>query len=409
MAKNIQLRIADPCHENWDNMTPVEKGRFCGSCQKQVIDFSSMSDRQVAEFFKKPSTGSVCGRFMTDQLDRSIEIPKKRIPWLKYFFQVAIPAFLLTLKASAVRAPAFRQEQTEAKDTTRKPVYDGRLKMGMVARPMQKPDSKKDTVVRPVTDPLLTVKGEIAVKIPQDTVENCNLPMMGAIAIAVPVQTKADKKIVKGRVVDQEGRPVAFASIQAGNEKALIVAAEDGTFEIKRNWLKKGNSITVSSSGYETLVTSESREINHEWVITLKAKDLLPEVIVTGYTHIKMGKVLMGAVARVKNGELKDNDLIKTENKQIVSPPLIHALMVYPNPVIAGATISLSSQSLDNGLHQVQFISQSGQLVQQKEMKIVPESGNWKFDIPPVPAGGYFLVITNKQNGSKYSAKLIVQ
>ena len=96
MSKKLQLSIPTPCHEDWDDMTPVQqarpddpfgRGKFCGSCQKQVVDFSNMSDRQVAEFFKKPSTGSVCGRFMTDQLDRSIEIPKKRIPWLKYFFQ----------------------------------------------------------------------------------------------------------------------------------------------------------------------------------------------------------------------------------------------------------------------------------------------------------------------------------
>ncbi|MBK6991080.1 MAG: hypothetical protein IPH34_04325 [Chitinophagaceae bacterium] len=52
---------------------------------KQVIDFSSMSDTQVAQFLKKPSTGSICGRFMTDQLNREIEIPKKRIPWAKHF------------------------------------------------------------------------------------------------------------------------------------------------------------------------------------------------------------------------------------------------------------------------------------------------------------------------------------
>jgi len=80
-------------------MTQTEKGRFCASCQKQVIDFSNKSDREIAMFFKKPilsssKGGSVCGRFMDDQLNREIEIPKKRIPWLKYFFQIAIPAFL---------------------------------------------------------------------------------------------------------------------------------------------------------------------------------------------------------------------------------------------------------------------------------------------------------------------------
>jgi len=57
MAKRIQLSVENPCHENWENMSPSEKGRFCGSCQKQVVDFTNMTDGQVAAFFKKPSKG----------------------------------------------------------------------------------------------------------------------------------------------------------------------------------------------------------------------------------------------------------------------------------------------------------------------------------------------------------------
>ena len=72
--KKFELSIPKPCHENWDAMSPEEKGRFCGSCQKTVIDFSEMSDRQVAEFFRRPA-GSVCGRFHQDQLQRTMEIP----------------------------------------------------------------------------------------------------------------------------------------------------------------------------------------------------------------------------------------------------------------------------------------------------------------------------------------------
>jgi hypothetical protein len=134
MSKKIQLSIPKPCHENWDAMTPVEKGRFCGSCQKQVVDFSNMSDRQVAEFFKKPSSGSVCGRFMTDQLEREIEIPKKRIPWLKYFFQFTIPAFLISLKASSQSTKGKIKITAVAKDTTA-PVCAP--KMGIVVKPLE--------------------------------------------------------------------------------------------------------------------------------------------------------------------------------------------------------------------------------------------------------------------------------
>src|SRR5689334_9509838 len=101
MAKKIQLDIPTPCHKNWDNMHPSGKGKFCDSCQKQVVDFTRMTDREIALFFKKKSTGSVCGRFMDDQLNRDMDIPKKRIPWFKYFFQFALPAFIISNKAKA--------------------------------------------------------------------------------------------------------------------------------------------------------------------------------------------------------------------------------------------------------------------------------------------------------------------
>lgn len=101
MSKNIQLAIHEPCHENWDAMTPQEKGRFCGSCQKEVIDFTGMNDQQLAQFFKKPSTGSVCGRFMSDQLNHNLAVPQKRIPWLSYFFTLALPPLLASCESNA--------------------------------------------------------------------------------------------------------------------------------------------------------------------------------------------------------------------------------------------------------------------------------------------------------------------
>lgn len=95
---------------------PEEKGRFCGSCQKTVIDFTTMSDRQIAAFFKKP-TGLTCGRFHQDQLNREIEIPKKRIPWVKYFFTVAIPAFFASCKFAGRQDIVGKMKITEVTQT----------------------------------------------------------------------------------------------------------------------------------------------------------------------------------------------------------------------------------------------------------------------------------------------------
>lgn len=102
LMKKINLSIPRPCHQSWDRMTEVEKGKFCTSCQKTVIDFTSMSDRQLAEFFKKPEAAT-CGRFHSDQLNRDIEIPRKGIPWIKYIFQITWPAFVFFLKSCGVK------------------------------------------------------------------------------------------------------------------------------------------------------------------------------------------------------------------------------------------------------------------------------------------------------------------
>lgn len=37
------VQIAKPCHADWNQMKGDERTRFCGSCQKNVYNLSSMS------------------------------------------------------------------------------------------------------------------------------------------------------------------------------------------------------------------------------------------------------------------------------------------------------------------------------------------------------------------------------
>lgn len=75
MRKSVIINIPEPCHEDWNKMTPKNQGRHCDACQKTVIDFSTKTDEQVIKTIE--STGNLCGRFKTQQLNREIVLTRK--------------------------------------------------------------------------------------------------------------------------------------------------------------------------------------------------------------------------------------------------------------------------------------------------------------------------------------------
>lgn len=115
MSKNIQIRIPEPCHENWQHMTPTEQGRFCGSCQKTVVDFTAMTDKEILDYFSKAAQPT-CGRFSGDQLNKDLQptVIKKRFTWA-YVWNVVLATFLLT-KAHAQEEPVKKSPEVHLPD-----------------------------------------------------------------------------------------------------------------------------------------------------------------------------------------------------------------------------------------------------------------------------------------------------
>ena len=52
-------------------MQSVDGGRFCGNCQKVVVDFTAMTDAGVIRSMARHK-GSTCGRFRAEQLNRPL-------------------------------------------------------------------------------------------------------------------------------------------------------------------------------------------------------------------------------------------------------------------------------------------------------------------------------------------------
>ncbi len=89
----FNISIKKPCTENWETMTPNEKGRHCFSCQKTVVDFTTMSDSQIIYYFQTYQ-GKTCGRFLETQVNRPIlppVLPKNQTRWAWLFSVLLLP------------------------------------------------------------------------------------------------------------------------------------------------------------------------------------------------------------------------------------------------------------------------------------------------------------------------------
>lgn len=193
MPKKIQLHIPTPCHEDWDKMTTIEKGKYCNSCKKNVIDFTGMSDSQLVSFFKKPQNNNTCGRFLDEQLNRNFDIPKKRIPFAKYVVQILLPLFFAGLKSYS----------------------QGSAKI--------KVDSLKESSIGSSIDISKTILGNVS---------------------------SFDFKKIEGHVFDKSGNPIPYSSIVLKETKTGTTTDSNGYYSIPGFFFNSHLTLIASSLGY---------------------------------------------------------------------------------------------------------------------------------------------------------------
>lgn len=102
----MRLRLPKPCHENWETMSPDEKGKFCSVCSRTVEDFTGFSDEELVRSFS--SDKNVCGRFTVDQLGRNLNFSLSS--------KIALGLFAATGIATTAHAQEFKNEDVKKVD-----------------------------------------------------------------------------------------------------------------------------------------------------------------------------------------------------------------------------------------------------------------------------------------------------
>ncbi|PSL22540.1 hypothetical protein [Chitinophaga ginsengisoli] len=189
MKRNIPFKIdiPVPCTQSWDDMHPVDSGRYCGHCSKTIIDFTKLADHEVARIFLD-SKGPICGRFSESQLNRDLlAIEKERANAL-------VPALLVSTalaagiasNAVANQHPVDLAPQIEQKDTTDVPAGSQ--------------VSKSDTTGMPATEGPMLVPDSLSknnweVVVTNLCIERLNIVSTGYTATWIPKSKRERRKI----------------------------------------------------------------------------------------------------------------------------------------------------------------------------------------------------------------------
>jgi len=317
---------------------------------------------------------------MEDQLNRDIVIPKKRIPWLKYFFQFLIPAFFISYKATA----------------------QGKVKVvpTVTNQPLKQSKKLKEKVVVEVCAKTNTPNNapydgfEIAAK-PHDVEFNESHSVIMGELIAIGDIDFGDLNPIKGKVLDETGRSVPFATVSVKGTKISVVADADGVFSItpKANWEKV--TLVTSCIGFEALENQIVRA-NYRDQDTIVLAPMKFEV---------MGKAVVVGFTTSKKTNRKPIPLLP----QIFKDTAFSKFSIYPNPIQSNSTLNIVWKQNQFGDHLLQLFNKSGQLVFSKEINISEGSKLFTINMPPVIAGNYFLKLTGESTGRSYTEKLIVK
>lgn len=127
MKRAIQISIPKPCHEDWNTMNPVEKGRHCTVCTKNVIDFTDFSNEQLIKHLDKEK--NLCGRFKKSQLNTEVSIERKD-KYNLYSYLASVLFTFLTFGSHSAKA----QGKPKIEQTTKKFVS-----LGITNKKIKKP------------------------------------------------------------------------------------------------------------------------------------------------------------------------------------------------------------------------------------------------------------------------------
>lgn len=357
MQQSIQLSIPEPCQQDWNKMTPNEQGRFCTSCSKKVVDFSSMSDTALLQYFNNLKDSNVCGRVYTDQLERSIQPLAKPRKKIFAYWQYLLAFVLMLTKGQWAKA------------------------QGGISKGEMKAITKiGDTIMFPTQTPIT------------------NEIMVGGLTSrrARGVEELMADKIQELQIIDTAGLPIQSASVTLFPANKTFVTDEEGYADISHYPLT--DSIEVSAIGYTSNKLSV-KNIRNDQVVLEKTSVLLDEVVVKSSALYGIAGAMV--ITRVYRTTFYDT-------LQNIKARFNPSFKLYPNPAQAGQSFTIELK--EAGDFRILISDATGRQLLQQVLNAAVKNGTQQFAIPAHWSSGSYLVTVIDEKGKLVGTnKLLLQ
>jgi hypothetical protein len=394
--ENFKLSIPTPCHERWEGFTPTPTGGFCGSCQKNVRDFTKMSDSEVVAFFRDNKDKNLCGSFRNDQLERPLAINQWFPDWAieANTARIELPINLIQTKSKVLRLPkalhfaasfalltfafeSFGQTQiikgqvSYADDKSPLPGVIVQIKgknkgvqtningeyqievdkndklvfsfVGFESQELKSNEASK-VVMKDDTKGYISYDYEPTEGLLDDLIEK----------IATKRALKKQTQIIRGKVIDENDKsPVIGASVKIKDSKKGVITDENGEYEI---YVKKDEVLVISSIGYKEQIIEAKNAKEVKMNADVVALD---EVVVVGNTSVRRVMGGMGAVAVCTTNYYNP---INYQNDPLEKQKIKTEIALAANPTVGDETIiipKLVNQSTDNQILIESWIKQN--------------------------------------------------
>ncbi len=202
------LKIDKPCGQEWASMNKTEAGKFCTQCSKTVVDFTSLSDKEIIQLTEQ-SSEKICGRLSKQQLNRNLLTTQPSAN--SRFYKILAGLILL--------------------GTTENVIASDQLSSQIETTSATEPNAPTNQQVRPYVEPI------------NDSLRN----------------------VVKGQVIDAETKEaLPYSSVFIKNTKTGVVADMEGKFIliIPDSQLTDRIILIVTYIGYEkTEITINKKDL----------------------------------------------------------------------------------------------------------------------------------------------------